>query len=54
MWGIFAIVAFAIALILNLLRARYVLDAELAGFILLSIHLVVGNVGPWFRHGPSA
>lgn len=56
MWGIFAIVAFAIALILNLLKAdKYVLDAELIGFILLTVHLVVGNVGPWFqRSGPAA
>ena len=57
MWGIFAIAAFAIALILNLLKllkVRYVLDAELIGFILLPIHLVAGNVGPWFRRGPSA
>lgn len=52
MWGIFAIAAFAIALIL--LKVRYVLDAELIGFIFLSIHLVAGNVGPWFRRGPSA
>jgi len=49
MWGIAAIVAFSIALILNLLRTRYVLDAELLGFVLLSVHVVVGNVGPWFR-----
>lgn len=55
MWGIAAIVAFTVALILHLLKAdKYVLDFELAGLILISVHLVVGNVGPWFRRGPSA
>ena len=54
MWGIFAIVAFAIAFILNIIggqTVKYVLDAELIGFILLTVHLVAGNVGPWFRRG---
>jgi hypothetical protein len=54
MWGIFAIVAFAIALILHLLKVdKYVLDFELLGFILLTVHVVVGNVGPWFRRPPA-
>ena len=56
MWWIFAVVAFAIALILHLLKVeKYVLDAVLIGLILLTVHLGIGSVGPWFRHGgPSA
>jgi len=49
MWGIFAIVAFALALLLNIIAAgaaKYVTDAELAGFILLTVHLVAGPSWP--------
>jgi hypothetical protein len=43
MWAVVAIIAFVIALILHLAGgqvAKYVLDAELLGFIALAIHLL--------------
>jgi hypothetical protein len=46
MWAVLAIIAFAIALICHLAGgsvAQYVLDAELAGFICLAVHLLA----PW-------
>jgi hypothetical protein len=55
MWAILAVLAFAIALILHLAGGtveKYVLDAELIGFICLAIHLVWG-IYPW-RRGPAA
>jgi membrane protein implicated in regulation of membrane protease activity len=49
MFAVLAVIAFAIALILHLAGvARLVLDAELIGFICLSVHLVWG-VYPWRR-----
>jgi hypothetical protein len=51
MWAVIAVIAFVVALILHLAGgsvAKYVLDAELIGFICLAIHLVWG-VYPWRR-----
>jgi hypothetical protein len=51
MFAVLAVIAFAIALIMHLAGgadAKYVLDAELAGFICLSVHLLWG-VYPWRR-----
>lgn len=52
MWAILAVIALALALVFHLAGgsvAQYVLDAELAGFICLAVHLVA----PWnpLRHG---
>ena len=46
MWAVLAAIAFAVALILHLVGhgvAKYVIDFELAGFILIALHLAF----PW-------
>ncbi len=51
MFAVLAIVAFILALIFHIAGgsvAKYVLDAELLGFVFLAIHLVWG-VYPWRR-----
>ena len=55
MFAIGAVLAFAIALILNVIgghSGKYVLDFELAGLILVACHLVWGGWRPWERTGP--
>ena len=49
MFAILAIIAFAIALILNLIggHMKIVFDAELIGFICLACSLAFGGWAPW-------
>jgi hypothetical protein len=50
-WAVLAIVAFIVALVFHVAAgkvARYVLDAELLGFIFLCLHLC-WDVRPWRR-----
>ena len=57
MFAIIAVLAFAIALILNIVgghAGKYVLDFELAGLICVACHLVWGGWRPWERRGPVA
>ena len=55
MFAIGAVLAFAIALLLHLIgngAAKYVLDFELAGLLLVAMHLVWGGWRPWERSHP--
>ena len=55
MFAIGAVLAFAIALILNVIgghSGKYVLDFELVGFILVAAHLAWGFPLPWARPRP--
>lgn len=51
MFAVIAVIAFAIALILHLIPGaeKYVLDFELAGFILVALQLAFGWGLPWAR-----
>ena len=51
-FAVLAVLAFAIALILNVVgghAGKYVLDFELAGLILFAAHFVWGGWRPWDR-----
>jgi hypothetical protein len=55
MWAVLAIIAFAVALIFHLAGgsvARYVLDAELAGFTCLALHMAYPLAVPARRTPP--
>jgi type VI protein secretion system component VasK len=55
MFAIMAVLAFAIALILNVVgghSGKYVLDFAFAGGLLVAAHLVWGGWRPWERTGP--
>lgn len=56
MAAVFAVVAFAIALILHLVghgAGEFILDFELAGFILVALHMAFGWGVPWHRTPPA-
>lgn len=57
MFAVLAVISFALALILHLVghgAAKYVIDFELAGFILVAAHLAFGWGVPWTRRQPPA
>lgn len=55
MAAVLAVIAFALALLLHLIGhgvAKLVLDFELAGLLLLAVHLAFGWALPWARRTP--
>lgn len=55
MFAVLALVAFIVALILHIAghgAAKYVIDAELIGFILIAASLAFGERWPVFRSRP--
>jgi hypothetical protein len=56
MFAVGAVIAFALALILHLVghgAAKFVIDFELIGFILISLQMVFGWGIPWTRRNPA-